>query len=135
MDTTNLKRPGSGNYGKINNRSGGGVSHRTVSSHPGHRIHVPSADSDITKPSLSPVCELQYPVDINYSSTKVTDSRSNTECSKDYNEPNVLNCLTSSPSVDTCTATKSMNFYHCSQQANTTHNNNSIPTCINIHWQ
>ncbi|CAH8588873.1 unnamed protein product [Schistosoma intercalatum] len=135
MDTTNLKRPGSGNYGKINNRSGGGVSHRTVSSHPGHRIHVPSADSDITKPSLSPVCELQYPVDINYSSTKVTDSRSNTECSKDYNEPNVLDCLTSSPSVDTCTATKSMNFYHCSQQANTTHNNNSIPTCINIHWQ
>ncbi|KAH8874392.1 Forkhead box protein [Schistosoma japonicum] len=141
MDTTNLKRPGPGHYAKMNNRSGG-VTHRTSNNSSGHRLHVPSADSDITKPSLSPVCELQHPIDINYPSTKITGSRSSTCCGKDYNETNALSCLalSMSPSIDTCNTAKSMGFYHFPLQANTTNNNNSLCdngstlTCSNAQW-
>nr|CAH8863696.1 unnamed protein product [Trichobilharzia regenti] len=159
MDTTNLKRPS--HYGKMNNRSGGagggGVAHRSNASNNNnnnnnnssmtghhHRLQVPSTDNnEAMKLSLSPVCELQqqqqhHPLDFNnYASSKLACNRSDTT-GTDCNSNNSRLASSTSPSTDTCSTTKSMHFYHCTQQSNTTNDtlcdNNNNPL-ISSHWQ
>lgn len=104
MDTTNLKRPLSSNLAKLNNRHSA-VTHRVALSNPlisfsnnnpsnsdGYSTATLGTESAISSAcflkltnnansvtSLSPLCELQNPIDFNYSSPKILCNRSNTD--------------------------------------------------------